>query len=147
MAKVHVYLNFNGKCEEAFDFYKKVFKTEIVGSYKFGDMPPDPHVPIREEDKNKIMHTSLSINSNVMLMGSDCLESFGQKATPGSTSYIMLDVESKEDAKELYEALVINAQNLEMALEEQFFAEQFASFIDQYGIGWMIHFEGNKKMS
>lgn len=146
MAKVHSYLNFNGNCEEAFNFYKRVFKTEFKGIYRFGDMPSDPNFPIAEKDKNKIMHIGLTLYGDQLLMGSDCLESFGQKAISGTSTYIMLDVESIQDAEVLYNGLSANAQNMEMPLDETFFAERFSSFIDQFGIAWMIHFEGNKKM-
>ena len=145
MTKVHSYLNFNGNCEEAFNFYKDVFKTEFTGVYRFGDMPKDPNYPIPDADKNKIMHVGLPISEYTMLMGSDCLESFGQKATPGSTTYIMLDVESAADAQAIHNSLSANSQKMEMDLGETFYAELFSSFIDQFGIAWMIHFEGNKK--
>lgn len=147
MAKINAYLNFNGNCEEAFTFYKKVFNTEGTGTYRFGDMPADPNFPLAEEDKNKIMHTALMINSESMLMGSDCIEQFGHKATAGTNTYIMLDVESSEEAKKLYDALINNAQHIEMPLGEQFFAELYASFTDQFGISWMIHYEGKNKMN
>ena len=145
MTKVHSYLNFNGNCEEAFNFYKDVFKKEITGIYRFGDMPEDPNYPIADGDKNKVMHTSLALNEYQMLMGSDCFESFGQKATTGTSTYIMLDVDSTEEAHKLYNALTENAQNMEMPLGDTFFAELFSSFVDQFGIAWMIHFEGNRK--
>ena len=145
MAKVHSYLNFNGNCEEAFNFYKSVFNKELNGMYRFGEMPEDPSYSVPEADKNKIMHTSLSLNENQMLMGSDCLEAFGQKAVTGTTTYVMLDVETTEEAQKLYDALSVNAQNMEMPLGDAFFAELFSSFTDQFGIAWMIHFEGNRK--
>lgn len=145
MIKLHSYLNFNGNCEEAFNFYKKVFKTEFTGIYRFGDMPEDPNTPIAEEDKNKIMHVGLPINEHIYIMGSDCLASYGQQAQTGTTSYTMLDVDSVEEAQALYDGLSVNAQKIEMELGETFFAERFSSFIDQFGITWMIHFEGNKK--
>ncbi|WP_437918299.1 VOC family protein [Sphingobacterium sp. LRF_L2] len=146
MAKVHAYLNFNGNCEEAFTFYQTVFESPLSGVYRFGDTPEDPNFPTPEEDKNKVMHTSLHINKDVMLMGSDCIESFGQKATYGTGSYIMLDTDTAEEARTLFDKLAVDAQNLEMDLGETFFAELFASFTDKFGIAWMIHFEGNKKM-
>lgn len=146
MPKVHVYLNFNGQCEEAFEFYAKIFKAENLGIYRMKDMPEDPNYPISDEDKNKVMHTAISINPHTMLMGSDCLESFGQKATSGTNTYVMLDTDTAEEAKELYAALTEDAENIEMELAEQFWAELYASFEDKYGIRWMIHYEGNKKM-
>ncbi|TDQ77036.1 VOC family protein [Sphingobacterium yanglingense] len=146
MAKIHAYLNFNGNCEDAFAFYKTVFNTDLIGTYRFGDMPADPNFPLNDEDKRKIMHTALMINADSMLMGSDCIENFGHKATPGTNTYIMLDVASTEEAKKLYDALVVNAQNVEMPLGEQFFAELYASFTDQFGISWMVHYEGKNQM-
>lgn len=146
MALLHAYLNFNGNCAEAFEFYTTVFNSPLIGVHRFGDMPADPEHPIADADKNKIMHTALKINDSVMLMGSDCVESFGQKATFGTGSYLMLDAHSAQEAKELYDKLSVDAQNIEMPLGEQFFAELFASFQNKFGIAWMIHFEGNKRM-
>lgn len=144
MAKIHAYLNFNGNCEEAFSFYETVFNTKTIGTHRMGDLPPSPDFTVPENAKNKIMHIALFINESTMLMGSDIVEEFGQKLTQGNNSYIMLDVESSEEATNLYNKLSKNAQNIEMPLGEQFFAEIYASFIDQFGIAWMIHFEGNK---
>lgn len=146
MTKVHVYLNFNGQCEEAFNFYSKVFNTSPSGIYRMKDLPPHPDYPLPEEDREKVMHTSIAINEHTLLMGSDCIESFGQVAKSGTNTYIMLDTETAEEAKKYYTALTEGSQQIEMELAEQFWAELYASFEDQYGIKWMIHYEGNKKM-
>ena len=79
-----------------------------------------------------------------MLMGSDCVESLGQKVVNGNNTSIMIDTKTKEEAQAIYEALSKNAQKIEMPLGEQFWAELYASFIDQFGISWMVHYEGNK---
>lgn len=146
MAKLHAYLNFNGNCEEAFQFYQTVFDEPLMGIYRFGDMPADPNFSVAAGDKDKIMHTAIKINKDAMIMGSDCVESFGQKAVFGTATYIMLDTDSAEEARKLHVKLSAHAKTMEMDLEETFFAELFSSFIDQFGIGWMIHYEGNKKM-
>lgn len=147
MAKMHAYLNFNGTCEEAFTFYEKVFNTKNMGMHRFGDIPADPNYPMKEEDKNKIMNTAIMINDTTMILGSDCIENFGHQLTNGNSTYIMLDTDTAEEAKNLYAALSEGAKKIEMELGEQFWAELYASFQDQFGIWWMIHFEGNKKMS
>jgi PhnB protein len=147
MAKVHVYLNFNGNCEEAFQFYGTVFNTTNTGIYRYGAFPPEPNMPpLSEGDKNKVMHTAIHINEGTMLMGTDIIEGFGQKLTNGNSTYIMLDVTSSEEARKLFDALAKDARNLEMDLGETFFAELFSSFQDKYGICWMVHYEGNKKI-
>ena len=144
MAKIHAYLNFNGDCEQAFEFYESVFETKNIGIHKMGDMPPNPECQIPESAKNKVMHVAIFINDSTMLMGSDIIEEFGHQYQPGNNNYIMLDVENAEEAHKLYDRLSVNAKKIEMPLAEQFFAELYASFIDQFGTPWMIHFEGNK---
>ncbi|MFV0171586.1 VOC family protein [Empedobacter falsenii] len=144
MAKVHAYLNFNGNCEEAFKFYETVFDMQNIGIHKMGDMPASPDFQLPENAKDKVMHTALFINESTMLMGSDIVEEFGQKYVQGNNSYVMLDAETADEAKKLYDRLSVHAKVMEIPLGEQFFAELFASFIDQFGIPWMIHFEGNK---
>ncbi|HMR18943.1 MAG TPA: VOC family protein [Sphingobacterium sp.] len=144
MIKVHAYLNFNGTCEEAFKFYEKVFKKENLGIYRFGDMPADPDYPMSDTDKNKVMHTAIQISPHTLLMGSDCIEGFGHQLTSGNNTYVMLDTETAAEAGELYQALTEDAQNIEMELAEQHWAELYGSFQDKFGIWWMIHFEGDK---
>lgn len=147
MAQVHAYLNFDGNCEEAFLFYEKVFKTKNLGFMRFKDIPADPNMPpMADKDKDKIMHTGIFINANTMLMGSDVIDGFGHKYSNGNNTYVMLTVDSVAEGKELYDALSAGSKNLEMPLGETFFAEQYASFQDKFGIWWMIYFEGNKKM-
>lgn len=147
MTKIHAYLNFNGNCEEAFEFYKKVFQKESMGLLRFGDMPEDPNFSIPEPERHKIMHTAIQLNPHTMLMGSDCIEGFGHQLTHGNNTYIMLDTETAAEAQRLYAELTTQAKSIEMALGEQAWAELYASFQDRFGVWWMIHFEGNKAHS
>ena len=148
MAKIHVYLNFNGNCEEAFQFYGNVFNTTHTGIMRYGDMPSDPEMPsLTEQDKNKVLHMAIKLNDNTMLMGSDISEVFGQSLSHGNSTYITLTTESAEETKTLFDALKQDAQLIEMDLGETFFAELFGSLQDKYGIYWMIDYEGNKRMN
>ena len=67
MAAVNPYLTFNGNCEEAFNFYKSVFGGEFPYIGRFKDMPSEQ--PIPESEKEKIMHVSLPIGKETILMG------------------------------------------------------------------------------
>lgn len=146
MTRVHAYLNFNGDCEAAFEFYKSVFNVAAIGLFRFGDMPEHPDYPLSEADKKMVAHTAIQINPHTMLMGSDCIEAFGQKAVTGTSTSVMLDTDTPEEAKALYAKFEPHASNIEMPLAEQDWAELYASFQDQFGISWMIHYEGNKKL-
>lgn len=64
---VDVYINFNGNCREAVEFYAQVFGTETPQIMTFGETPPNPEFPLPDEAKNLVMHTRLNIEgSNVM---------------------------------------------------------------------------------
>lgn len=143
MAKLHAYLNFNGNCAEAFDFYKSVFGTEYIAVMRYGDMPGEG---LPETAKEKIMNIALPIHENTLLLGSDTVEGLSPKTVFGTNTYLMLDCATADEARSLYEKLSDNAQNIEMELNEQFWAELFASFVDRFGIAWMINFDGVKKI-
>jgi PhnB protein len=72
MAQVNVYLNFDGNCEEAFNFYKSVFGGEFSYIGRFKDMPPsEGDAMAAPVDAEKIMHVGLPISKETALMGSD----------------------------------------------------------------------------
>lgn len=140
MTTINPYLNFNGNTEEAFKFYQSVFGGEL-SVYRFKDMPEETKV--NDADKEKIMHISLPVGEHI-LMGSDALESFGQKVEQGSNLYISVNTESETEAKRIFEALSAGGE-IEMDLQEMFWGALFASFIDKFGVRWMVNCELAKK--
>ena len=101
MASVSTYLNFARNTEEAFLFYKSVFKTEFTGPInRFGEMPPQPgQPPLAEADKNLVMHVALPILGGAhVLMGTDAPESMGFNCVPGSNVYIILQPDTRAEA-------------------------------------------------
>lgn len=137
MATVHPYLNFMGKTEEAFNFYKGVFGGDFTSLQRFRDMPDGKNLPANEQDK--IMHVSLPITKDTILMGSDGLESMGHSIRIGNNLYIMLSVDSKEEADRLFKQLSVGGK-IEMELQDTFWGAYYGSFADKYGVQWMIDF-------
>ncbi len=68
MATMHPYLNFDGKAEEAFNFYKSVFGGEFIFFAKMSDAPESDQ--LSEEERNRVMHVALPINEHTILMAS-----------------------------------------------------------------------------
>lgn len=132
---INPYLNFNGTCEEAFNFYKKAFGGEFTMISRAGENP----VPVSEKEKNLIMYIELPIG-NDKLMGSDIFESFGHKIVVGNNNYVAISPESKEEADRLFYALSEGGE-VEMPISQQFFG-YFGSFKDKFGVCWMVHFVG-----
>lgn len=75
MASVSIYLNFPGNAEEAFNAYKKIFRTEFSTPFmRMGDIPAQPGMPVlSDSDKNKIMHVALPILGGTQIMATDML--------------------------------------------------------------------------
>lgn len=147
MSKLHAYLNFNGNCEEAFQFYAEVFQKPIAGIYRFGDLPPDENQPpVADEIKDKVMNVTIFLNESVTIMGSDFVQDYcGEfKLIKGNDTYLVLEPESAEETKRIYDALSSGAQCFQMPLGEQFWAELYASFQDKFGTMWMLSYPGNK---
>lgn len=144
MTTINVYLTFNGNCEEAFNFYKSVFGGEFQYLGRFGEMPPQEGMPpVPEAAKNLIMHVSLPISNETVLMGSDASESFGQKVDMGNNFSISINTDSKEEADRLFNALSAGGKVV-MPMNNTFWGAYFGMLQDPFGINWMVNVNVNK---
>jgi PhnB protein len=139
MAKTNIYLNFQGNTEEAFNFYKSVFKTNWAAPImRIGDMPPQEGMPpLSAEDKNKVMHVSLPILGGTNIMGTDMLESMGHHVKIGNNTTISLEPDSKEEADRMYQALSQGATEC-VAPHDEFWG-YWGVCLDKFGIRWMFN--------
>lgn len=145
-ARTCTYLNFPGNTEEAFLFYKSVFKTEFSGKgiQRFGDISAETdHPPIAESIKKMILHVELPITGNHILMGTDAPKEMGFTLTRGNNMHICLEPETREEAKRIFDELS-NGGNITMPLQDMFFGAYFGEFSDKYGINWMMNFQNIK---
>ncbi len=138
MFKANIYLNFNGTTEEAFLFYKSVFGGEFSMLQRFKDIPDGPPMP--EAVLNGIMHIALPLGDNCTLMGTDAIESMGQKLTVGNNAHISLHPDSEDEARRLFSALSVGGK-VEMDLQDMFWGAMFGSFADKFGTQWMVNYE------
>lgn len=139
MAKLNPYLNFDGTCEEAFNFYKSVFGGEFLGEvHKMKDIP---NMEIPEEAKNRVMHVGLPIGGDI-LMGSDIFP--GQPFVAGNNNYISIFPESREEADRLFARLSADGE-VEMPMEDQFWGDYFGSLKDKFGVCWMINYNSQNQ--
>lgn len=140
MATANVYLNFNGNCEEAFNFYKSVFGGEFHYISRFKDMPEQNGQPaMPKEMENQIMHVSLPIGETI-IMGSDCGAEWAPSFNAGNNFSISLNAESKEEVDTLFKGLSENG-TITMPLADTFWGDYFGMCIDQFGVNWMISYK------
>ncbi len=137
MATINPYITFNGNCEEAFLFYKSVFGGDFRYVGRFKEMPKNPDYAVDEADLEKIMHISLPISKETILMGSDTSEAFGGPVNQGSNFSISITVDTIEETTRIFNALS-EGGNITMPLEKTFWGSFFGTFTDQYGIHWMV---------
>lgn len=140
MAIVSTYLNFSRNTEEAFNFYKKVFRSEFIGEVsRFRDIPPsDEYSPLPEQDLDLVMHVSLPILGGHVISGTDAPESMGFKLIQGSTVYINLQPDTREETDRLFAALSEGGK-VEQELQVMFWGDYYGSCQDKFGVRWMFN--------
>jgi PhnB protein len=139
MAHVSIYLNFQGNAEEAFNFYKKVFKTDFsVPIMRMKDIPPQPGMPqLPAAEQNKVMHVALPILGGTEIMATDMLESMGHKLIEGNNVTISLNPDTKEEADRLYKELSQGGADGVVPHDE--FWGYWGTCKDRFGIRWMFN--------
>lgn len=129
---VQPYLFFDGRCEEAVEFYQKTLGAEVTMLMRFQDSPEPPEpgmVPPGSE--HKVMHMSLRIGETTV-MASDGLCG-GRPSFQGfALSLTVLD-----EAERLFAALADGGQ-VQMPLTTTFFAPRFGMVADRFGVSWMV---------
>jgi PhnB protein len=127
------YLFFNGKCEEAIEFYKGTLGATVEMMMRFSDNPDKPNPECMPADTSKIMHASWRVGDAVM-MGSDGM-------TSGPTDFkgfsLALSVGSEAEARTKFEALAKGGQ-VHQPLVKTFFSPAFGMLQDKFGVGWMV---------
>jgi PhnB protein len=127
--KLNTYVNFAGKCAEAFHFYEKHLGGKIGMMMTHGQSPDQSRV--NPEWKDAVLHALISIG-DTDLMGADIPD-----AQPMRSAYLSLAVESDAEAERIFSALSDGGEVF-MAMQETFFATRFAQLRDKFGINWMI---------
>jgi PhnB protein len=143
--RVTTYLNFDGKTEEAFLFYKSVFNSEFVGKgiQRFGEIPAkEGNPPIADAIKQMILHVELPITGGHILMGTDAPKEMGFTMNKGNNMHICIEPETREEADRLFNELSAEG-NITMPMADVFFGAYFGEFSDKYGINWMINYQND----
>jgi PhnB protein len=132
--KTQPYLFFDGRCEEAVEFYRSKLGAEVRMLMRFKESP-EPHPPgsVPPGSENKIMHCSMKIGDNeVMASDGMC-----QSAPKFEGFALSLSVASPSEAERVFSALSDGGQ-VRMPLGKTFFSPSFGMVADRFGVGWMV---------
>ncbi len=135
MTTVNPYIYFNGNCEEAFNFYKTVFRTEFTYLGRYKDVPQANRNTFKETDE-KIMHVTLPISDETTLMGSDNVEAYNEILAYDNFSLI-LHSDEKAEVDRLFSELAIGGQ-IKMPTTQTFWGSYYGICIDKFGIQWKV---------
>jgi len=132
--RVEPYLFFNGRCEEAVEFYKKALGAKVAMLMRFKDSP-EPHAPgmLPPGSENKVMHVSFRVGDTTV-MASD---GFCKGQTDFQGLSLSLTVSNEAEADRAFAALADGGQ-VQMPLSKTFWSPRFGMLTDRFGLGWMV---------
>ena len=134
--QIQPYLSFDGRCEEAADFYRRTLGAEIVMMMRWKDCP-EPQRPgmVPPGSENKVMHMSLRIGETTVLASDEC----GPAADPGFKGFsLCLLVADEAEAGRRFAALADGGE-VGMPLGKTFFSPSFGMVTDRFGVKWMVY--------
>jgi PhnB protein len=133
--QVQPYLFFDGRCEEAINFYRKAVGAEVIMLMRFKESP-EPHQPgmIPLGSENKVMHAAFRVgDSTVLASDGRCT---GKPKFDGFA--LSLTVTNEAEADRAFKALGDGGQ-VQMALAKTFFSPRFGMLADRFGVTWMVY--------
>jgi PhnB protein len=131
--QVQAYLSFEGRAQEALDFYKKTLGAKEGMIMRFKDAPAEAQANMTPGTGEKIMHMSFTIG-DTELMGSDGYCTGSTKFEGVSLTYNAKDA---ADAEKVFKALSDGGQ-VKMPMNKTFFSPAFGMLADKFGLGWMV---------
>ncbi|WP_445491937.1 VOC family protein [Niallia sp. 03133] len=134
---INAYLNFDGNCREAVEFYAQVFGTEEPKFMTFGETPPNPDYPLPDEAKNLVMHTSINIEGST-LMFSDVFP--GMPFVAGNNITLAFVNKNMDQMISLFNQLK-EGGTVGMDLQETFWSKLYGQVTDKFGIHWQFNYD------
>lgn len=134
--KVQSYLFFEGRCEEALEFYKQAVGAQVDMLMRYKDSPePQPEGMLPPGSENWIMYSSLRIGETVLMASDDC------RNQPKFQGFALsLTVKDEALAQRYFDALA-DGGSVHMPLSKTFFSPAFGMLADRFGMSWMVMVE------
>jgi len=132
--KLEMFINFDGNCREAVEFYAKVFKSTANDITTYGDAPPDPSYTLNEADRDRIMYAGVPIGGMVLMF----------MDFPSGSEYIIgnninptISIGDKDEITRIFNELKEGGE-VYMEPQKTFFSEWYGMVEDKFGVIWQI---------
>ena len=132
---IQPYLHFEGRCEEAIEFYKQAVGATVDKVLRYSDSPEPPVAGCEPQGdyQNKIIHSSFRIGETVV----NATDGFNSGQSDFKGFSLSLTVGSDAEAKKRFDALAAGGQ-ITMPLSRTFFTSSFGMLTDKFGVNWMV---------
>jgi PhnB protein len=132
---IQCYLNFDGRCEEALEFYRKAAGAEVQELMRHSDSPEaPPEGQMGAGYENKVMHSSFRIGDTVIM----ATDGYCQAKGTFQGFSLTLNVKTPEETDRYFNALADGGQ-VTMPLDKTFWSPRFGMLTDRFGVSWMVH--------
>lgn len=132
---VEAYINFNGNCREAVEFYTEVFGTEMPEIMYFKDAPEDMGFPLTEENRDLVLHTSLEIEGSTVMF-SDVPP--GMSLVVGNNIGLVVVTDNMGRIRSMFGKLEPTG-TVVMDLQETFWSKLYGAVTDKFGVTWQFN--------
>jgi PhnB protein len=131
---VQPYLNFDGRCEEALEFYKKAIGAKIDMMLRIKENPdPTPFGKMPPGTDDKIMHSTFRVGDTHVMAA----DGYAQGKAKFEGFSLSIDAATEAEASRLFNALAEGGQ-VQMPLGKTFFSPSFGMVADKFGVSWMV---------
>ena len=137
--QMELFINFDGDCREAVEFYARVFRSEVGNLMTYADAPPDPNQALPEKDRDRIMYAGVPVGGMVMMFMD---VPAGYPLVVGNNITPTVSTDDKAEVTRLFNELSEGGEVLQ-ELQVAFFSEWYGMVKDRFGIIWQIlHYAG-----
>jgi PhnB protein len=133
--QVQPYLFFEGRCQEAIDFYRQALGAEVQMVMRYKDSPVQTSQP--PESGDKIMHASMRIGETAVLLSDGMCQ-----GKPSFQGFSLAVSPADDAAAQTTFAALADGGAVTMPLAKTFFASSFGMLTDRFGVGWMVMVQG-----
>lgn len=131
---VQPYLFFNGRCEEALEFYKNAIGAEVTMLMRYKESPEKPPEGMLAPGfENKVMHASVRVGQSIVMCSDGC----SAEAANFNGFSLSLALSTPEEVDRIFNALAVGGK-IEMPVTKTFWSPRFGMLTDKFGIGWMV---------
>lgn len=130
---IQPYLFFEGRCQEALDFYHRALGAEVTMLLRYKESPEPPACPLPPGAEEKILHSSFRIGESTVHASDGLCQ--GQPNFQGFA--LSLSAPNETEANRLFAALADGGQ-VQMPLGKTFFSPCFGMVTDRFGVAWMV---------